>query len=149
MAQYQFEVEPDNDESGPERLEARLHLGTKITGCVLLLFGTWLIVAVVIETWDLFQHPDHIEQLATAIERGSNVDRTVTPRLTADATTAAPAAEPPFRLAYFAAWVIALLLLLVLGQLAVATVRTGATLASSDAAVKRLLRELIREQRRS
>lgn len=149
MAQYQFEVEPDDTESRRDRLEARLHLGTKIAGCVLLLFGGWLIVAVVVETWGLFQHPEHIEQLAAAIERGSNLDRALAPHLTPDTATPADAAAPPFRLAYFAAWIIALLLLLVLGQLSVAAIRAGGALACSDAAVKRLLKELIGELRRT
>jgi hypothetical protein len=148
MARYQFDVEPEDGESRRDRLEARLHLGTKIAGCVLLLFGTWLIVAVVIETWGLFQHPQRIELLATAIERGSNLDRALAPHLAPDTATPAEAAAPPFRLAYFAAWIIALLLLLVLGQLSVAAIRAGGALACSDAAVKRLLKELIGELRR-
>lgn len=151
MAKFQFEVEPEEHETSRERVEAWLHLGTRGIGVLLLLFGVWLIAAVVVETWGLFQNPDHIAKFATAIERGSNLDRVLAPRLTEDPELAEPGMEPapPFRLAYFAAWVIALLLLLVLGQLAIAAIHVGGSLASSDVAIKRLLKELIREQRRT
>lgn len=139
-------------------------------GLVLLLFGLWLALEVLNEAWQLYHEPQRIERFAEAIEQGSNIDRSIAPlqlelpdragdqgneldrygRDDAPAAQRAPetaAAEPQYRLslAYYVAWVIALLLLLLLARIALGVVRTGGELVLYETQMKRFARELVRE----
>jgi len=53
------------------------------------------------------------------------------------------------RLTYFLAWIIAILLLMVVGGLASSAIRTGGQLALYDLQVKRFARQLIAEARKT
>jgi hypothetical protein len=54
-----------------------------------------------------------------------------------------------FRLSYFVAWVISLLLLMLIGRLAIAAIKTGGELVLYDRHVQQLAREIVRESRRA
>lgn len=139
-------------------------------GLILLLFGLWLALEVLNEAWQLYHEPQRIERFAEAIEQGSNIDRSIAPlqlelpdrpgdqgdeldrygRDDAPAAQRAPesaATEPQYRLslAYYVAWVIALLLLLLLARIALGVVRTGGELVLYETQMKRFARELVRE----
>jgi len=91
-------------------------------GLVLLLAGLAAGIWVLLEALSLYRHPEGIMPLVAAVEQGSGLDK-----LLADNGGGGPGS---FRLAYFPAWFIAVLLLLVIAQLAVTAVRAGAELLS-------------------
>ena len=157
MARYQF-----NDEagSGGEWLER----GTRFTqlvvrgfGLVLMVIGLWIALGVLSEAWSLYKVPANIERFALAIEEGSHLDATLTsarrelapPDEAVAGTdgTGDPPMEPPpaFRLSYFAAWVLAILILMLVGRLAIAAIKAGGELVLYDVHIKRFARELVRE----
>ncbi len=158
MARYRFE-----DDTDPPDWPAR---GTQISqfmvrgfGFVLMLVGLWISLAVIAEAWSLYRNPVNIERLARAIEQGSHLDRALsrvgTPeRSTLDDTaSAATRGEADadvlgFRMTYFVAWIIAILLLMLVGRLALGAVKTGGELVLHDAQIKHLARELVRESAR-
>lgn len=141
-------------------------------GLGLLLFGIWLAVEVLTEAWQLYHEPSRIERFATAIEQGSNIDRSIAPlQIQGDSTAgndtnpesdlnaygrqtdrAAPSQSndttgPQYRLrlSYYIAWVIALLLLLLLARISLGAVRTGGELVLYETQMKRFARELVKE----
>ena len=155
MTRYQFDDEP-NDGEGLGRWTRLAQTIVRGLGLVLLLVGLWIALAVIAEAWSLYQAPQGIERLAKAIEHGSNLDRTLSTassRLAAvpDETTSAaqrPSSAPPdtdlgFRMTYFVAWVVAVLLLMLSGRLAIAAVKTGGELVLYDLHIKRFARELV------
>jgi disulfide bond formation protein DsbB len=110
----------------------------QVTGIILLLVGLWIGVKVILEAWDLYQEPQRMERFAQAIERGSNIDKMLTPlRQTGEN----PAPEDNFRMSYFFAWAIALVLLLVIAKIAVWTIRMGGELALHEDGLQRLAQE--------
>lgn len=165
----------DRDEPYYERVEARptassftqfTAIFVRLVGVLLLLVGLWVSLKVIVEAWDLYRTPDHIERFATAIEKGSNLDKSLaslttsrpSPRVDRDpsdtgalerrrlatrAEEGIPAPSP--RLSYFLAWIIGILLLMLMGRLALAAVKTGGELALYDTEVKRFAKTLIRE----
>lgn len=140
-------------------------------GMLLLLFGLWLSLEVLNEAWQLYNDPTRIERFAEAIEKGSNIDRSIaplqissapttpaepgalstypdgSPRPANPAATAETATNPEyrFRLSYFVGWIVALLLLLLLARIAIGIVRTGGELVLYDNQFKRFAKELVRE----
>ena len=159
MARYQF----NDDTAAPDWSERSLQLSQLVVrgfGFVLMLVGLWISLAVIAEAWSLYKNPANIERIAKAIERGSNLDRALSRVGTVDrstldddaaATTGADAATEVlgFRMSYFVAWVIAILLLMLVGRLSIGAVKTGGELVLHDAQVKKLARELVREAARS
>ncbi len=158
MARYQFN---DDAESRGEWLER----GTSVTqlvvrgfGLVLMVIGLWIALAVLSEAWSLYKIPANIERFAQAIEEGSNLDHT----LSSTSRALTPSEEAPaeilegtqdaagpiaagFRLSYFVAWVLAILLLMLVGRLAIAAIKAGGELVLYDVHIKRFARELARE----
>ena len=65
------------------------------------------------------------------------------------APTGAQVAPPGLRFSYFVAWLIAIMLLLLIGRLSIAAVRTGGELALYDVKVGKLARALLKERMRS
>ncbi|MGE0385068.1 MAG: hypothetical protein AB7Q97_10085 [Gammaproteobacteria bacterium] len=131
----------------------------RMTGIVLLAVGLLVALMTVAEAWGLYGDPARIERLARAIEKGSNLDAALASRHAADADAAprgpiaddlsagqdpAPALEPPdahepqVRLSYFAAWIVAILLLLLIGRLGIAFIRAGCELALYDLRLKQI-----------
>lgn len=142
----------------------------RIAGLALLAVGLWTAIAIIQEAWALYNRPDspRVEAIARAIEQASHLDRALTPKRVkpapagqapeggeaasdgeqnADAAAGPePAAEdPPVRFTYFIAWVILLMLLLLIGRLAIAAIKTGGELALYDVEVRRFAREIARE----
>jgi hypothetical protein len=68
-----------------------------------------------------------------------------TQRVDADAEAAKPTRASTLRLSYFIAWPIVMLLLLLVGRLAMAAIKTGGELALYDVQIRRFARELMRE----
>ncbi len=151
-----------------------LEFFVRASGIFLLVIGLVLGFMVLKEAWLLYNQPTNIERFVVAIESGSNLDKVFAPAAEPVAivdTDSKPGLTdfqqgPPeqrlavrptpvtggftdFRLAYFPAWFIAIVLLLLIGRLAIAAVKTGGELALFNVLTKRAVRELLREIRRS
>lgn len=160
MARFEFKQDPP-DEDWLARGDRQLNLVVRGFGLVLLVVGLIVALTVIGSAWSLYLSPTHIERFAQAVEQGSHLDLTLSrttqhgqqqldnaDRAGVSATPRTPvsiATQPGLRLSYFMAWLIAILLLLLVGRLAIAAVRTGGELALYDVQVKKLARALIKE----
>lgn len=103
-----------------------MQIFVRLVGIVLLLFGLWAGVKIMLEGFTLYQDPIKIEAFAQAIERGSNIDKALAPE------TDNEYVKGDFRLSYFFAWVIVLTLLMLVSMIAFTAIRTGGELALYD-----------------
>lgn len=148
MARYQF-----NDDAAPAGISDRattiMQSLVRGFGVLLLLVGLFITLKVVFEAWALYRDPGRIEAFAVAIEQGSNLDRALMPARdeldSGESGTASAAGSNAPRVSYFVAWVLALLLLMLVGRLALGAVRVGGELALYDMYVKKFVRELVRQ----
>ena len=150
MARYQF----NDDTASPDisdRATTVMQGVVRGFGILLLLVGLFITLKVVFEAWALYRDPGRIEAFAVAIEKGSNLDQSLMPvrdELDAGAGNGngnnAPASTAP-RVSYFVAWVLALLLLMLVGRLALGAVRVGGELALYDMHIKKFVRELVKQ----
>ena len=166
MARFEFKQDPP-DEDWLARGDRLLNLVVRGFGLMLLVVGLIVALTVIVSAWSLYLSPTHIERFAQAVEQGSHLDLTLShvtqrgqqqldssdragtspaPRAP---TSASLATQPGFRFSYFMAWLLAILLLLLIGRLAIAAVRTGGELALYDVQVKKLARALIHERART
>jgi len=139
-----------------------LSIVVRLLGLVMLLIGLFIGIKVIFEAWHLYKEPQNIERFADAIEQGSHLD-VMLAKFTAQTKPKADNNESAIqhdlskvqtnteslRLTYFLAWVIAILLLMVVGSLASSAIRTGGQLALYDLQVKRFARQLIDEARKT
>jgi len=51
----------------------------RLLGFFLLLAGLWVALQVLLTAKNLYEHPENIERFAVAIEKGSNIDKTLAP----------------------------------------------------------------------
>lgn len=145
----------------------------RLIGMLILFVGLYVGLKVILEAWGLYKTPERIEPFAVAIERGSNIDRIFSPTVqristeisddvvippgeaqSEDATTpgaghqaGAPARAPDkgLRLSYFAAWLIAMMLFLIIGSLAMSAISTGGRIALYDTDMRKFSRQLVRD----
>ena len=159
MGYYDNDPDPDSDPDSGETPRGALGVARELfglcatlAGVVLLLAGLLAGVRVILEAWTLYNEPQRIERLATAIEQGSNLDRSfISVARESSPDQPAAAATPAgtsLRLSYFAAWFIALMLLVVIGGLAMSAVSVGGRLALGDQHVRKLGRAVANEIRR-
>ena len=137
----------------------------RMVGLFLLFVGLWVAVQVLQEALDLYRNPGNIERLAVAIEQGSNIDKSIIPlkesledeeetnsmsseQTSMDDTLSHETSRGEFRLSYFIAWVIAILLLLLIARIALAAIKTGGELALYDTQIKRFAKTLVKESSR-
>ena len=121
-------------------------------GLLLLFIGLWLSIQVFSEALSLYKNPANIVRMATAIEAGSNIDKSFSPvrdslleqdEINAEHKSSLEIKSDNFRISYFIAWVIDLLLLLLLARISIMAIRTGGELALYDAQIKRLARQIV------
>lgn len=133
----------------------------RILGFFLLLAGLWVALQVLLTAQDLYEHPEKIERFAVAIEKGSNIDKTLAPLrdsliLETDSENGVQqyneAEKRPavtgtgnIRVSYFFAWVIALLLLLLIARISLTAIKTGGELVLFDMQIKQFARMLAKE----
>jgi hypothetical protein len=150
MAYYQF----DNDNSEANMTVDSVAQSTmswlvRLAGLVLLGVGLWAALGVINEAWSIYQNPksSRVESLARAIDEATRIDMVLAPSQRADAgaDAAGPERASTLRLSYFIAWPIVMLLLLLVGRLAMAAMKTGGELALYDVQIRRFARELMRE----
>ncbi|MBL1141705.1 MAG: hypothetical protein HND53_06700 [Proteobacteria bacterium] len=127
----------------------------RLCGLMLLFIGLWIAIQVFSEALALYKDPTNIERIATAIEAGSNIDKSIVPIRDsllgededgAETEIAVKAKENKdgFRISYFIAWVVDLLLLLLLARIALMAIKTGGELALYDAQIKRFARQIVK-----
>lgn len=113
-----------------------------------MIVGLWIGLKAINEAWGLYKEPQNIERFALAIEKGSNLDKSLSSIQSgekgADANSQSESVLG-FRLSYFAAWMLAILLLMLVGRLALAAVKTGGELALYDMQIKKFAKLLARE----
>ena len=137
-----------------------LSIVVRLLGLMMLLIGLFIGIKVIFEAWALYKEPQNIERFADAIEQGSHLDLmlakfTAHPKVndresvTQQPVEKAEASPESLSLTYFLAWLIAVLLLMVVGGLASSAIRTGGQLALYDLQVKRFARQLIEEARKT
>lgn len=150
MAYYQF----DNDNSEANMTvdsvaQTTMSWLVRLAGLVLLGVGLWAALGVINEAWSIYQNPksSRVESLARAIDEATRIDTVLAPSQRADAGAGAagPERASTLRLSYFIAWPIVMLLLLLVGRLAMAAMKTGGELALYDVQIRRFARELMRE----
>jgi hypothetical protein len=135
----------------------------RLAGVLLLLVGLVVGIQVIIEAWDLYRSPEHIERFSWAIEKGTNLDKSIAaltknpsppsktnePGEQLDQATRSPDTQAyvdeSIKLSYLLAWIIAILLLMLIGRLALAAIKTGGELALYDREVKGFARTLLKE----
>lgn len=162
MARFEFRQDPPSAD-WVERSTGLLNLTVRGLGLLLLLVGMFVALMTIVSAWSLYANPATIENFARAVEHGSHLDLTLAqvsageaaeddalvPLPGVRAKPAAAPAQPSLRFSYFVAWIIAILLLLLIGRLAIAAVRTGGELALYDVQVKKLVRALLEERTRT
>jgi hypothetical protein len=147
VARYQFE--PEGESTGILARGTEIaHTVVRGCGFVLLAVGLWIALAVIAEAWSLYQEPQKVERFAVAIEQGSHLDhalssassgrvagadneRAAAAELGASDDATGASANPEsagFRMSYFVAWIVIILLLMLIGRLAIAAVKTGGEL---------------------
>jgi len=156
VARYQFDDvgQPSN---WIENTTQIAQLVVRSVGFILMFVGLWIGLKVINEAWSLYQQPQNIERFARAIEMGSNLDKALSatnthkspidptmPNATGDQIQEINEALG-FRLSYFVAWVIAILLLMLVGRLSIAAIKTGGELALYDLQIKHFAKVLIRQ----
>lgn len=139
-----------------------LSVVVRLLGLMMLLIGLFIGIKVIFEAWDLYKEPQNIERFADAIEQGSHLDGMLAKFIsqskpksgdhttsTQQPTSKAKPSPDSLQLTYFLAWIIAILLLMVVGSLASSAIRTGGQLALYDLQVKRFARQLMTEARKA
>jgi Na+/proline symporter len=132
-----------------------LSIIVRTLGLIVLLVGLYIGIKVIFEAWNLYQEPQRIERFADAIEHGSNLDALIASVATSKAipkqidsdsqAMKSKQTTPPLKVTYFLAWGIVVILLMVIGSLASAAIRTGGQLALYDLQVKRFANQLLKE----
>lgn len=163
MARYQFD-DVDQESRWLDNTTQLTQFIVRGAGFILMLVGLWIGLKVINEAWMLYQQPQNIERLARAIEKGSNLDKalsstqhpaathkqgSLTSEISRLSTSGSQVREINdalgFRLSYFVAWIIAILLLMLVGRLAIAAIKTGGELALYDLQIKRFAKYLAQQ----
>ena len=133
-----------------------LSVVVRLCGLMLLFIGLWIAIQVFNEALALYKDPTNIERMASAIEAGSNIDKSIAPiretivgedETNSDVKTAAKENTEGFRISYFIAWIVDLLLLLLLARISIMAIKTGGELALYDAQIKKLARQLVKAKK--
>ena len=120
-------------------------------GMFLLLAGLWVAIQVLLEALELYRKPQHIERFAVAIEKGSNIDKSLVSIRNqvsgqeGEESVSASSRSNDIRVSYFFAWIIALLLLLLVGRISLTAIKTGGELVLYDMQIKQFARLLAKE----
>jgi disulfide bond formation protein DsbB len=144
------------DYQQPSRSTEIIAVIVRLLGLAMLIIGLYIGIKVIIEAWSLYDEPQRIERFAEAIDEGSNLDQLLRSfsqkSIQAETeleTLATVSQQATLRVSYFLAWIIALILLMVIGGLAASAMKTGGQLALYDLQVKRFANELIKQAQKS
>ncbi len=139
-----------------EAIQDVMNIIVRLCGLILLFIGLWIAIQVFNEALNLYKNPANIERVATAIEAGSNIDKSIAPIrdsiLGEDETVdgevveqkPAPVTNDGIRISYFVAWIVDLLLLLLLARISIMAIKTGGELALYDTQIKKFAKQIIK-----
>lgn len=152
MSRFQFD-DVSEQSSWTDRSTDLTHVIVRAFGFLLMIVGLWIGLKAINEAWGLYKEPQNIERFALAIEKGSNLDKSLSSIQGSDEANAGGRNSQSesvlgFRLSYFAAWMLAILLLMLVGRLALAAVKTGGELALYDMQIKKFAKLLAQESRK-
>ena len=151
MSRYQFD-DVSEQSSWTERSTDLTHVIVRAFGFLLMIIGLWIGLKAINEAWGLYKEPQNIERFARAIEKGSNLDKALSTVQKGDAADVDEASQQEsvlgFRLSYFAAWILAIMLLMLVGRLALAAVKTGGELALYDMQIKKFAKLLAEQSKK-
>ena len=151
MSRYQFD-DVSESSSWTEKSTDLTHVIVRAFGFLLMIIGLWIGLKAINEAWGLYKEPQNIERFARAIEKGSNLDKALSTVQkgdeAGDADTSGQESVLGFRLSYFAAWILAILLLMLVGRLALAAVKTGGELALYDMQIKKFAKMLAEQSKK-
>ena len=134
------------------------------SGLLLLLIGMWMGIKTLNIIIDLYETPETILRFADKIEQGSGIDKAIAPAkeilsssdVESDETgenknlesyeEVSEVARQGFRISYFFAWGIVLILLLILGRLSLIAIKVGGELVLYDVQLRRFVKELLRNK---
>jgi hypothetical protein len=136
----------------------------RFVGLFLLLAGVYVALHVMLKAMELYENPQSIERFALAIERGSNIDKSLSsirdavvqepaeedenlPGIGKQETTrgTTEAADSHIRVSYFFAWIIMLMLLMLIGSISLRAIKTGGELVLYDMQIKHFAKMLVKE----
>ena len=142
-----------------------LGIVVRLIGMCLLLGGLYIAFQVMLEAMELYHQPEKIQRFATAIEKGSNIDSSLSSFR--ENITAAPeenndelatvgeykekpaspvkASDNNIRVSYFLAWVIVLMLLMLIASISLRAIKTGGELVLYDMQIKQFAKMLVKE----
>lgn len=152
VSRFQFD-DVSEQNSWTERSTDLTHIIVRAFGFLLMIVGLWIGLKAINEAWGLYKEPQNIERFALAIEKGSNLDKSLSSiqgssKANTEGTNSQSESVLGFRLSYFAAWMLAILLLMLVGRLALAAVKTGGELALYDMQIKKFAKLLAQESRK-
>lgn len=135
----------------------------RFTGLFLLIAGVYVALHVMLKAVELYENPVTIERFALAIEKGSNIDKSLSSirdavvaepeegEVASDATLqeslrgSADKADSHIRVSYFFAWIIMLMLLMLIGSISLRAIKTGGELVLYDMQIKQFAKMLVKE----
>lgn len=155
-----------NDNNIEEVGKGIMSVFVRFVGLFLLLAGVYVALHVMLKAMELYEKPQSIERFAEAIEKGSNIDKSLSSFR--DAVISEPAAESegeglsnpgtqkatrgsteaadgPIRISYFFAWIIMLMLLMLIGSISLRAIKTGGELVLYDMQIKQFAKMLVKE----
>ncbi len=155
-----------NDNNIEEVGKGIMSVFVRFVGLFLLLAGVYVALHVMLKAMELYEKPHSIERFAQAIEKGSNIDKSLSSFR--DAVISEPAAENEgeelsnpdaqkatrgtteaadshIRISYFFAWIIMLMLLMLIGSISLRATKTGGELVLYDMQIKQFAKMLVKE----
>ena len=139
----------------------------RLIGLFLLIAGVYVALHVMLKAMDLYENPRSIERFALAIEKGSNIDKSLL-SIKDDVIAGpgegdeTPSANNPdslrrstdpsdshVRVSYFFAWIIMLMLLMLIGSISLRAIKTGGELVLYDMQIKQFAKMLVKESSKS
>lgn len=135
----------------------------RLIGMCLLLGGLYIAFQVMLEAFELYRQPEKIQRFATAIEKGSNIDSSLSsfrdtigtapeadetgsmPDFREKAASPTPSPDHHIRVSYFLAWVIVLMLLMLIASISLRAIKTGGELVLYDMQIKQFAKMLVKE----
>lgn len=155
-----------NDNNIEEVGKGIMSVFVRFVGMFLLLAGVYVALHVMLKAMELYEKPQTIERFAQAIEKGSNIDKSLSSfrdsvisgpaadsedegipvadnQKTTRGTT--DAADSHIRVSYFFAWIIMLMLLMLIGSISLRAIKTGGELVLYDMQIKQFAKMLVKE----
>ena len=152
-----------NDNNIDDVGKGLMSIFVRFVGLFLLIAGVYVALHVMLKAMELYENPGSIERFALAIEKGSNIDKSlssirdavvaepaegeVTPGVTGQRSLRGPidASDSHIRVSYFFAWIIMLMLLMLIGSISLRAIKTGGELVLYDMQIKQFARMLAKE----